>query len=110
VVILVLILIQTERKFIMQNFDLEQNISGAFAPGREHSFAPQKISCNPFLTAKKVLIAKNEQSERSLLPECGADVLQSGRSMIESHRTNNAYRRKCAYLLWTAKGLYRGEL
>jgi len=67
----------------MQNFDLKQNIRGAFAPGREHLFAPWNIFSNASSTAKKVQNIESGQGGRSLLPEGGADAPQSGRSMIE---------------------------
>ena len=68
---------------MMRNINSKQNINGAGAPGRGFSSAPWNICCNTFLTAKKVLDAKSEQSGCSPLAESGADAPQSGRSMIE---------------------------
>jgi len=60
----------------MRNIN-SKNISDANASGRGYSSTPWNIFSNPFNNSK------NLQSDRSLFPECVADVLQSGRSMIE---------------------------
>jgi len=55
----------------MRNLDLEQNISGAFAPGREHSFAPWNINCNTSFNSERVQKVKSGQSGRSMIEMLG---------------------------------------
>jgi len=55
----------------MRNFDLEQNISDANASGREHSFAPRNICCNPSFDIKNVPSVKSENSGRSMIEMLG---------------------------------------
>jgi len=55
----------------MKNLDLEQNISGAIAPGREHSFAPWNICCNTSFNSKEVQNVKDSQGGRSMIEMLG---------------------------------------
>jgi len=60
-----------ERKFMMKNFDFEQTINGASAPGRELTFAPQNISCNTLFNSERVQNVNGEQNGRSMIEMLG---------------------------------------